>query len=475
MVSTLCLLTCALAVGQVPDRGDWLLLPQLARGQELIYAGSFKEEALSPSVQFQRAFSIDTTVLVLETNDRQSKLAFLTVASPRNSANPQGPDTTTQQPWSVRLEVMPMDRQGKLQPASPATLIVPIEGPPTIECGIFREMPKVRVSANFPPWDVNEEGRTPWTWRIEGTETVNNVLCVRVSGVQQSDDWGTPRADRTAWQRRDTLWITPQNGVTIRYDRIVERRDAAREGPTHRSSLRCELTSGLTWEGKLFDDRKNEIEQARKLTQDADAWLRDVEKHKQQLEATLKRIKQFTDAEAPTPYRKAVMQVQKRIEAGLRGDTIPDPHVDLPLPIPKAALGQRMPDFVCSDLLTHQTHRLQRLLDKPVLVFFYNPATSTGMKALGFAQHISQRPANDVNILAMAVTEDEELVQRQHKEMKLTFPILDGNNMVGLFAVDATPRFVVLDKQGIVRGTWTGWGIQTAPEVSATLQKWMGK
>jgi hypothetical protein len=75
----------------------------------------------------------------------------------------------------------------------------------------------------------------------------------------------------------------------------------------------------------------------------------------------------------------------------------------------------------------------------------------------------------------MAVTEDEEVVQRQHKEMKLTFPILDGNNMLALFAVDATPRFVVLDKQGIVRGAWTGWGIQTAPEVLECLQKWMGK
>jgi peroxiredoxin len=135
-----------------------------------------------------------------------------------------------------------------------------------------------------------------------------------------------------------------------------------------------------------------------------------------------------------------------------------------------------MPDFVCSDMLTQQTHRLQRLLGKPVLVVLYNPAMPTGLKALRFTQSIAETYPKDVHILALAVTDDEDLVQRQHKDMKLPFTILNGNNLLGLFGVeDATPRFVLLDGQSIVRGTWTGWGSHTAGEVTGQLQKWMGK
>jgi peroxiredoxin len=475
MVSTLCLLTCALAIGQVTDRGDWLLVPQLSRGQELIYSGTFNEKALGPNVQFERTFSIDATVLVLDAAVQQFNMAFLTTVSPRSSTNPREPGSATQPPSSVRLEVMAMDRQGKLKPALPNVLTIPIEGPPTIECGVFHEMPKGKVDPTT-SWEANDEGRTPWAWRVDGTEMVNNVHCVRMVGVQQSAEWATPRADAKAWQRRDTLWISPQLGLTYRYERVVDRRDAAHETATHRSVLRVDLESNLTYAGKMYDDRKNEIDQARKWVEEANPLLRDAEKHKSQLEALHKRIKQCTATDSGLTYRKAVVQLQKRIEAGLRGETVPDPQMETGcLDVPRVALGQRMPDFVCSDLLTHQTHRLQRLLGKPVLVVFYNPATPTGLKTLGFALAISQRCAGKVNFMVMAITDDEELVQRQRKEMKLPFPILDGNGVLGLFAVDATPRFVVLDGQGIARGTWTGWGIHTSSEIQEQLQKWMAK
>jgi peroxiredoxin len=476
MVATICLLGCALGLGQVGERGDWQLLPQMARGQELIYSGSFTEEALSPGVQFQRAFAVDTTVLVLDAADQQFTLAFLTVVSPRNAPNPRDPANNTPPPSSVRLEVLPLSRQGLLKPAQPGALTVPLEGPPTIECSFFREMPRGRVAVNS-SWDANEEGRTPWTWRVDGAETVNSVWCVRVVGVQQSADWGTPRADTRAWQRRDTLWISPQLGITHRYERVIERRDAAHQSATHRSVLRCELQSSLTYMAKFFDDKRHEIEQASKFAQEAEPWLRDAEKNKASLETLAKRVKQYCEAEpGQVPYRKAVVQVQKRIEAALRGETVPDPQAELsPVQPARAALGQRMPDFVCSDLLTHQTHRLERLLGKPVLVVFFNPTTPIGLKALRFAQVTAEHHPKDVNLLVLAVTEDEDLVQRQHKEMKLPFPILDGNGVLGLFGVDATPRFVVLDAQGIVRGAWTGWGINTAAEVSENLLKWLAK
>jgi peroxiredoxin len=467
MVATLCLLTCALTSGQGTE---WQLQPQLTRGQELVYLGSFTEEALSPGVQFQRTCKIDSTVLVLEAAAQKFELAFLTVVTSTAAKIPGEPGKTGVAPTSVRLEVVTMDRQGKLQLRSPGSFAPPLEGPPTIECGAFVEVPKGRVGAQS-RWDINDEARTPQTWRVEGTEMVNSILCVRLVGVQQSEDWDTPRADRSSWQRRDTIWISPEHGLTYRFERIFERRDAAHQAPTHRSVLRCDLESHLPYPGKLLEERRGEIEQASKFCRDAEGLLREPEQNKTQLEGVLKKIKQYSDAEPPTPYRKAVVQVQKRIEAALRGETIPDPGATAVSPPPRAVVGQRIADFVCTDLLTHQTQRLQRVLGKPVVVMFYNPATENGQRVLRFGQALAERYPQSITIFPMAVTDDPELAQKQHKEMNLPFTILDGNGLVQRFEVDALPRLVVLDGYGVVRAASTGWGLHTPGEIHAEIQK----
>ena len=472
MVSTLCLLTCALTTGQV---SDWQLQPQLGRGQELVYTGSFTEDTLSPGVQFKRAYQIETKVFVVDATAQKFDLAFFTVVTAQSAKTAVEAGKKVVAPSSVRLEVAPMDRRGKLQPAAAGSLMPPLEGPPTVECGAFVEVPKGRVGENA-WWEVNEAGRTPRTWRVDGTETVSNVLCVRLVGIQRSEDWDTPRADRSAWQRRDTVWISPQFGLTYRFERVIERRNAARQEPSQRSVLSCTLESSLTYPGKLFEERHSEIEQARKYWQQTDGLLRDAEQNKAVLEGLLKKIKQYCDAQPPTPYRKAVVQVQKRVEAALRGDTTPEqPTDDTTLTTPKAAVGQRVPDFVCTDLVTHDTQRLQRVLGKPVVVMFFNPSTETGQRVLRFGQTLSQSFPQTINIMPMAVTDDPDLVQKQHKEMQLPFSILDGSGLVQLFGVEALPRVVVLDAQGVVRAAYTGWGFQTSGEVTAQLKKLLAR
>ena len=39
----------------------------------------------------------------------------------------------------------------------------------------------------------------------DGSEAINGTICLKVIGLQQSDDWDRPRGDRTAWRREDTV------------------------------------------------------------------------------------------------------------------------------------------------------------------------------------------------------------------------------------------------------------------------------
>jgi peroxiredoxin len=457
MVAKLCLLTCVLAAGQSADRADWLLLPRLARGQELVYRGSFSERSLIPNVQFERAHRLEANLLVLEERPRRWQVAFQTSLTPRAGQA---------RPASVRLEVLEVDAQGRLEGgAGPA---VPLEGPPTLECGAFVEVPAVRVGPGF-SWPVADAGRPPLVWRVAGTEVVRSTVCVKLVGEQQSSDWDRPRADSTAWWRRDTVWLAPQLGIAYRVERQIKRRDPARAQPTYESVTRYDLDNRLTYSGRLFEARQAEIVQAGRFRAEAAPLLAQPTTYADQLDALVRKITFYlVDHPAPTPYRAAVLQVRHRAEAARRGEVIPGPAAErAPGPV-AASAGRRAPDFIVTDLLAKQTVRLYHLLGRPVLLVFYNPATEPGRRVLGFAQDLCTREKN-VAVLALAVTADEALVRRQHAELHLPFPVADGRGLTVAFGVDVTPKMVLLDADGVVRGSYSGWGSQTPGEVRADL------
>ncbi len=466
MIATLCLLTCSLATAQVPSRSDWLLSPQFVRGLELVYTGSFVEDTLNGGIQRCSSYKLETTLLVLDATAQKHQVAIYTSLSRRTQLGTPVPGA----PWSVRLEVAEVTPQGRVR--GPAGLVAPLEGPPTVEWGALVEVPRARVGVQD-SWVVAEVGRPPRTWRVAGLEVVNGASCVKLIGSQQSDDWDRPRGDSTAWQRRDTVWLSPQLGIAYRVERVLERRDPLRKEPTHRAVLRYDLDSRLTYPGKLFDDRADEIRQARKFWDEAVPLLRDPNQYRQPLEALLRRITAHLDNQPPTPYRKAVQQVQKRIDAARRGQTLPDlPATEEEVPT-ALTMGRHVPDAVVTDLISQQSVRLHTLFGRPLLLIFYNPESPIGVEVLRFGQALSEKYRPGLTVIGMAVSDNPEQVRKQHTEMRLSFPILDGQGLHQTFGVDTTPRLVLLDSDGVLRGGFTGWGAQTPREVLAELQRWL--
>jgi hypothetical protein len=456
-------------VAQPPERSAWLLQPRLARGQELVYSGTFTEEAQTPGVHFQRAYRLELHACVLDAGPPKAQMAFLTVLALKANR----PERESAAATSVRLELAEVDDRGRVRGRPGSNLAVPLEGPPTAECGAFVDAPATRVTINqF--WEAAEQGRPPYSWRVDGTEAVAGTPCIKLVGHQQADEWNSPRADRSAWRRQDTVWLLPQLGIACRVERVIERRDPAHEAPTHRAILRYELDSRLTYPGELFASRRQEILQAQKYFEEAAPLLRQPAQQKAQIDAELKRIRYYLEAQAPTPYRKAVLQVQRRLEAALRGEIAPETTVPEELmPAPVVAVGRPAPDFVATDLLNSQSVRLQRLFGRPILICFYNPRTDTGDEVLRFAQDLSQRHLNRLLVLGMAVTDDAEGARKQHTSLRLSFPILEGNGLHATYGVEATPRLVVVDAEGTVRGLYTGWGAHSSREITEELQRWL--
>src|SRR5207248_5052413 len=70
MVTTFCLLTCALTTAQPTDGTEWLLLPRLTKGHELVYHGSIVEETYGKGVQFSRTYRLESRAFVLDSSSR---------------------------------------------------------------------------------------------------------------------------------------------------------------------------------------------------------------------------------------------------------------------------------------------------------------------------------------------------------------------------------------------------------------------
>jgi peroxiredoxin len=484
MIASLYLMTCVWSLAQPPGgppgtttpaprpvsgRGPWLLSPQLAPGQELTYNGTYKEEFFGPGVSHESTYRLENTLLVTE----PGKVAVLTVLkwqAPRGK-----PGDPAAKPASVRLEVIQVDRLGRVRAADGSAHHLPLEGPPTLETGAFIEFPAGSVVPER-TWEVLEEGRPPRVWRAVGTESVRSTTCLKLVGTQKSVNWDSPRADKAAWRRTDTVWVNPQSGVAYRVERILEHRDAARRKPSQTCRVAYELVGRVAYadRGNIFSDLRGEINKTIGYLEEAKPYLRQPAQHKNQIEVILKKIELHVKNQAPNPpYRQALLHVQRRLQGALNGDVPPETTTE-PVAAPAvAAVGQRAPDFLVTDLISKQSTRLYRLAGRPVLMVFYNPSTETGRQVLRFVQQISERNRPGLAVLALAVTDDVDEARKQYEDMQLPFHVLDGRGLHRTFGVDATPRLVVLDAEGVVRGLYTGWGRQTSGEVSEELRRWL--
>ncbi|MBM4072501.1 MAG: hypothetical protein FJ271_26765 [Planctomycetes bacterium] len=467
MNTTLYILASTVLVGQLPDRAGWQLAPQLFPGLELQYAGSYTEEAISPGVQFQRAYRLRSTVFVIDSTKDGWNVLLMTELGLKNSRVDD--KELKESPSSIRLELAQVDRKGRIVRKDGKQWTTAASGPPTVEVGAFVLLPGYRIGLNQ-LWETGEPGQPPCTWQALGAEMCSGTMCVKMLGQQQTEDWDRPRGDHAAWRRRDSLWVAPSLGIAYRVERTIERREPARRDPSFRSTVKYEMDSRLRYPGKLYDDRCDEIRKGIKFQEEALPLLAQPGNFRPQINVLLKRITYYLENNPPTPYRKGVLYVKDRLEQALRGEisAVASTQEQEPL-IPVVRLGERAPDFLVTNLLDRQSVRLHRSLGRPLLIAFYNPRSENGIQVLQFAKSLVQKHGNSIGVLALAVSDEIELVRRQHADMKLPFPVLDGTGLHVTFSVEATPRLVVLDSEGIARAAYTGWGPQIPGEIEIEL------
>lgn len=460
MIGPVCLWVCVWSAGQPALAADWDLTLHLARGQEVVYRGSFREQSLRSHVHWDHTYELEARFLVTEERARGWQVALWTAWT--RSSGAAGSAT----PSSVHLEIAEVDRQGRLR-GSPA-LVPPLDGPPPLECGFFLEVPARRIRLGE-SWSVQEPGRPPRTWRAQGVEMVGGRACLKLTAEQQSPDWDHPRADATAWWRRDTVWLAPTLGLVYRLERELRQRAPAHTQVTYRAWTRYECDHFLTYPVPLLEDRRETVLQAWQFQQQAESLLRQAAPSRAALEALRRRVTYFVeDRPRSLPYRLALLQVQHRLEAALRGETVP---ADLPQPrAAPLAPGRRAPDFLVTEVVQNKTLRLYQFAGRPLVLIFYHPTAEASQQVLAFACQLSKQHP-EVAFLALARDGEPAQLARQHAQLHLPFPVADGRGLYQSFGVEVTPQVLLLDADAIVCAVFTGWSAQTGQQLTEAVQR----
>jgi peroxiredoxin len=433
-----------------------------------LYRGSYNEESLGSRVQFQRNYRVEVRFFVLDTPSRGTELAAMTVLHNRGSRT-AGTEVTHS---SVRLERVLVDHQGKASPGSHKPVVVPLDRMPTLELGAFVEIPATRSKLGQ-GWETAEPERPLISWRIAGNEVVNGLPCLKLLGVQQSDDWERPRADRSAWRRQETVWVAPRTGLVQRVERIIEHHEPARKEVSQRSVMRYELENGLQYPAQLAQDRRQETLQAISFREAANPLLEEPAKNLRQLQDLQRRISAHLENQPPTPYREAIQQLRRQVESAARGEVIPVVHEEMPTRAVTVAMpGEPAPDFVAGPIITKESGRLSKWKGKPTLLLFYHPASLTAQDVLQFAQQLETSHGKFMHVVGLSVSDDRAAVQQQREQLRLTFPVYNGGGLRISYGVETTPKLVLIDANGIIRGMYLGWGRETPNEVITEIRRW---
>ncbi|MGL4553328.1 MAG: TlpA family protein disulfide reductase, partial [Gemmataceae bacterium] len=411
-------------------------------------------------VRFQRVFRFETRLLVLDATPRGYDLVGMTAlhdkAAPAGSAG------------AVRVERLSLTPSGRVSPAVP----VPVEGPPSLEVGMFLELPAGRLRPNQ-GWESREPGEPARAWQIGTTETVLAQSCVKVVGVQSSDDWDRPRADRGAWRRIDTLWINARNGVTVRAERTVEQREPASRETSRMTTLRYDLESSMKQLATLLTDRRTEVTRAIEFRALATPLLPQPLRASRELAALGRRINAYLEAQPATPYREAVLAIKRHVEAAGRGEVVTVGYQEAPREETTATIGSLAPEFLATDMTGPGSARLARFKGKPVLMVFFHPGSETAPDLLRWAQGVHGSLGKHVHVVGMSASDDASAVLKQRAALGATFPVLHGSGLRRSYGVEATPKMIVLDADGVVRGAYLGWGTETGAVVLGELRRWM--
>ena len=454
--------------------------PRFEKGLEVRWTGTFTEASFRPGVRAVRSYDVDTRLFVLDTGDYGAEAVLFT----RVFLKPDR--TSTELPAGiVRIELVRIDPKGKVlvlpspaDPDNPAPKARPwppvqLNGLPAHEAGLFFEFPDKPLKTGL-TWAREDAGRPIVNWKVADADSFRGQPALKVVAEQKTSGYYTDRIRQTEWRKQETLTVIPAHGFAARLERVIEKRDTEAEELAFRSVLTLEQQGKVTYPGRLYDERREEGLHAAAFTAMLDRALATGGREgSKPFEAVARRAQAYLSdhgASDTVPYREAILAVRNRAESAAKGNLPPAPPPEEPAPpADPLEIGKLVQDITAPGVSAPGSMKLSALKGKPVLLAYFQSTAPSAAPVLKLANELHARKIVTVVPLAIgSLKEAKGLIA----DLKPTVPVYDGLEVYKTHGLEATPVFVVIDADGVVRHVARGWGGETAVAVTREVERW---
>src|SRR5207244_2165533 len=114
-----------------------------------------------------------------------------------------------------------------------------------------------------------------------------------------------------------------------------------------------------------FNDRCAEITKAARFSEEVRVLAQKPQQYRAHLDALVHKIQFHLDHHPPTPYRKAVLQAQRLALKARSGEALSEVSTEEPAPVTALRVGQRVPDFIVTEMTGTRAVRLYRPPARP--------------------------------------------------------------------------------------------------------------
>ncbi|GIW85555.1 MAG: hypothetical protein KatS3mg107_1215 [Gemmataceae bacterium] len=453
--------------------GNW------RRGLEAVYRGEVVEEVHRPGREFRRQHQLEVRVICVGNPGRWADLAVVTRLRRQEDGLKEGILGIVQAgeqeecPALMRIDWLRLYPDGRVRQLLP-------EGPPPLsftDRTPARDLPAPPVDSfalgewwMFPPtadWRAGEASR--WSggqrelWEQLPAEAVHGERC----SVWRMRLEGKLEAGAELWHRQDILWVATQDGISRKVKRRVERRSGRHALPWAWVETHYELVTLVPVGGRRWERLRRDLDVAYCALRDATALAplaaqlgpRLFEQRLARLEACL------ADGDVADPYRELLLAAQQALEAAQHGQRTVAGEEMSPLPVRWPQIGETAPDISIGK------QRLASWQGQVVLLIFLAAEGETTELTLAIAQALQQRYGHQAAILPLLAWGDkaaaEQLLQRRGWKLNL----YDGQTAAQRYTVTTVPRFLLLDKRGIVRWSFSGVGPEVGYLIREQLQR----
>jgi hypothetical protein len=472
------LLIAGLIIGAPPDAKPQG--PHLEKGLEVLWKGTFTEASFRPGVRGIRTYDVETRLFVLDTGDYGADAILFTRVFLK-------PDRKLTEPAAgvVRLDMVQINPKGRVQlmpspadPDNPDAKLRPwpsvqLQGLPTQEAGMFFEFPEKELKLGL-GWSREEIGRPDIAWKVADADSFRGYPALKLVAEQKTPGYYSERIKQMEWRRKDTLTVAPEKGFAARLERIIEKRDTESEELSFRSVLTLEQQGRMVFFEGGYQERREESVHAAAFTAMLDRLLavgdRDGAKP---FEALARRVTTYINdhnSYGRGPYREAILAVRKRAESAGKGNLPPAPAPESTTkPADPLAIGSVIADVTAAGITTSASAKLSALKGKPALVAYFQPSAGSGRQVVRMLDELHHRKLGAIVPLAIGDPAD---AKNLILDLKTPLSIYDGTGVYKTHGLSATPVFIVIDADGVIRHVTRGWGGETAAEVTREFERW---